>query len=254
MKKIYGRRLILKSKGLPAYPGTLISLEGISGTGKSHFGKLAVKHLQDSGYKVLFVNDLMKYEENDLGKRIIDILSSTNDKFFRIGFPIIESMLLSSVKLYEMEEWIKPALDSGYIVIEDRSVDTVAIYSAILINKKHPERDIFETYKTLYANWQEWNIIPDSTIYIKGSFEDAIRRSEERNGEQYKADELELLKKASVMYDAISRQYKQRIEVIDTDGLRSEDIVEKIETLCLKHANEKDRKRRKRRGFVGIRF
>jgi len=214
---------------------------------------MAAQQLQDSGYEVLFINDLMKYEKDDLGKRVLDILSSTNDKFFRIGFPVIESMLLSSVKIYEMEKWILPALKSGYIVMEDRSVDTVAIYSAILINKRYPERDIFATYKNLYDNWQNWNIIPEFTVYIKGSFAEAIKRSEERNGEKYDKDELELLEEASRTYDAVAREYKKRIKVIETDNLQPEDIVKEIKQLCLNHINEKDRKRR-RRNLMGIRF
>jgi len=229
-----------KNNKLSSFPGTLISIEGISGTGKSCFGRIAAEKLQKLGYKVIFISDLMGYGRNDLGKMIMDILKSTNDKFFRIGYPMIEAMLILSVKIYEMEKWILPALKKNNIVIEDRSVDTVAIYSAVLINKKYPEKDILQIYKQIYDNWNYWSVLPELTIYLKGKFNKALKRAEDRNKEKYKKDEIELLKKVSKIYDLISVKQKKRIKCLNTTNLKPEEIANRIKDICLKYIKEKN--------------
>ena len=224
------------------YPGTLISIEGISGTGKSHFGKMAVEKLRKAGHKVIFISDLMGYDRNDLGSRIMDILKSTNDKFFRIGYPTIEAMLILSVKMYEMEKWILPALKKNNIVIEDRGVDTVAIYSAVLVSKKNREKDILTIYNNIYDNWRYWGVLPELTVYLKGRFNEAIKRAEDRNKEIYKKDEIELLKQVSKIYDLNCIKQKKRIKMLDTSDLKPEEIVNKIVDICLKYIKEKNAK------------
>ena len=231
----------LKAKlKMQKYSGALISLEGISGVGKSYFGKIVTKKLQKLDYKITLVSDLYDYNSDDIGRRILDILLSTNDKFFRIGYPVVEALLLSAMKFYEIEKWIIPALKDAQIVIEDRSVDSVAIYSAILINQQFPEKDILETYDQLYDIRKQWGILPDLTIYMKDDFDTALHRAELRNQEKYKKDEVNLLIKVSEIYDIIAQKHKNRIKVFDTTNLSTAKIVKELIHLCLQQIKYKD--------------
>jgi len=220
-------------KGNLRHLGTLISLEGISGVGKSFFGKLVTQRLRGLGYKVILISDLYEYKNNDIGKRILDILLSTNDKFFRIGYPITEALLLSALKSYEIEKWMVPALKDGQIVLEDRSIDSVAIYSAILINQQFPERSVLKTYNQLYNIRKQWGVLPDFTIYIKDNFSTALQRAETKNKKRYRKDEIELLKKASETYDTIAQKHKDRIRILNAINLSPEKIIKKLTNLCL---------------------
>lgn len=234
------RQMQAKTKNTSKYPGTLISLEGISGVGKSFFGKFVARKLQELGHKVTLISDLYDYDSNDIGKQILDILLSTNDKFFRIGYPVVEGLLLSALKFYEIEKWILPALKKGQVVLEDRSIDSVAIYSAVLINQQFPEKDILKTYDQLYKIRKQWGILPDFTIYIKNDFNTALQRAETRNQDKYKKDEIALLAKISEIYDIIAQKHKDRISILNTMHLSPEKITKKLIHLCLQQIKYKN--------------
>lgn len=226
-------------KNILKHHGILISFEGISGVGKSFFCKLAAAKLTDLDYKTTLISDLYDYDNQDIGKQILNILLSTKDKFFRIGYPKVEAMLLSAMKFYELEKWILPALKKGKIVLEDRSIDSVAIYSAILAKERFPETNTLKMYKQLFNLRKEWGILPDLTIYIKDNFNNALQRAEKRNKEKYKKDEIELLSKVSAMYDIIAQKHKNRIVVLNTTNLSRQEITKQIVELCLKQVKSK---------------
>ena len=235
-----------ETKNTLKYPGNLISFEGISGVGKSFFSKSVTKGLQDLGHKAILISDLYNYNSDDIGKQILDVLLSTNDKFFRIGYPVVEGLLLSAIKFYEIEKWILPALKKSQIVIEDRSIDSVAIYSAVLINQQFPEKNILKTYDQFYEIRKQWGVLPDFTIYIKGDFNTALQRAEARNQEKYKKDEITLLAKVSEIYDIIARKYKDRITVFNTIDLSPEKITKKLIYLCLQQIRRKENESKKK--------
>src|SRR5258706_55721 len=111
--------------------GFLVSLEGISGAGKTYFTKKLTAMLDDKTTR--FVSELSERSGKGLDSQIISVLHHTGDRFFRSGMPLAETFLLLALKMADYEAHIADALQRGLTVVEDRSIDTVAIYQAILL-------------------------------------------------------------------------------------------------------------------------
>ena len=112
--------------------GLLVSLEGISGVGKSYFEDKLKSVLKNEN--VIFISEIIDRKKQGFDLKIIDLLKSTGSKFFDSGYPITETFLLLALKMYDYEKMIKDSLENN-IVIENRSIDTIAIYQAFLLNK-----------------------------------------------------------------------------------------------------------------------
>src|SRR5690625_5838277 len=66
-----------------AEPHVLISLEGLSGSGKTTQGRLLRQSLSTHGYQVAYLPDLATLGTDELGDALFDLFSSSGDPFMR---------------------------------------------------------------------------------------------------------------------------------------------------------------------------
>lgn len=205
--------------------GLLISFEGISGVGKTYITNLLMK--ESNIANLVTISELSDRKQVGLDTLIVDILRSVNDDFFRTGHPITETFLILALKMHDYEKGIKSALEKGKIVIEDRSIDTIAVYQSILL---HPNNSSLwlETAEKIYSVGAAWRKSPEITFLLYDDFNKTVRRAEERNGRLYADDEIELLFAAYNLYFEYSHLYKERFHLIDRNILSESETVSYI--------------------------
>lgn len=210
--------------------GIVASLEGISGCGKTYFARKLRDEFQD--LKVDFVSELSERVSNALDDRIIAALSYTGDGFFRMGFPKTETFLLLALKIFDYEAAIQPTLDVDGIVIEDRGIDTIAVYQSIILSGRDSETRI-ETANKIYELGAKWRRPPDLTFLIDDDFDTAIKRAEQRSGASYGESEMHLLRDAATLYLDYAKYHKHRIVLLDRRSMSDREILETIRARIL---------------------
>ena len=102
--------------------GLFITFEGGEGVGKTTQLKLVADELRKKGYDVVTTREP---GGTPLGEKIREILLSGDVNKMS---PMTEALLFTAVRVNHIEKVIKPAVDSGKIVLCDRYVDTTYAY------------------------------------------------------------------------------------------------------------------------------
>ena len=92
--------------------GKLLSLEGISGTGKTFYREQLEKNINNQE-NILFIKEIFNETQEGLNQKIFSALYHTEDRFFNMGVPLTETMLLLSRSMYKYESTIRQALEDG---------------------------------------------------------------------------------------------------------------------------------------------
>ena len=132
--------------------GYFISFEGIEGAGKSTQAELLVKHLDKEGYPVKFVREP---GGTPVGEKIRAILADPNLDIT----PLAEVLLLSASRSQLVEQFIRPQLGEGSIVVCDRFFDSTAAYQGY-------GRGVHLTQIREVSDMCTWGVRPDLTILI----------------------------------------------------------------------------------------
>src|SRR5690349_6668837 len=111
--------------------GNLLSIEGISGCGKTYLLNL----LKNKCPEAIFVAEASDRKHARLDRHILAGLQCTDDQFFRTGHARTETVLLIALKTFDFESCCEPGLLQNKVVWEDRSLDSIAVYQSIL---NHP--------------------------------------------------------------------------------------------------------------------
>ncbi len=193
--------------------GKLLSLEGISGTGKTFYREQLEKSIGNKE-NILFIKEIFNEVQEGLNKKIFSALYHTEDRFFNMGVPLTETMLLLSRSMYKYESIIRQALEEGKTVIEDRSIDTIALYQAILIAQKNGGNPL-EIAEKIYSFAGTFRQLPEKTFLLYGNPDLAISRAEKRDGIPYKPDEIKLLKAVDKFYLIYADTHPERIIKLD---------------------------------------
>lgn len=213
--------------------GKLLSLEGISGTGKTFYRQKLEEKFKDNS-DIIFMKEIFDEAQEGLGKKIFLALYHTEDRFFNMGIPLTETMLLLSRSMYKYESSIKDALESGKIVIEDRSIDTISIYQAVLIAQKTGGNPL-EIANDIYTFAEKFRRLPETTFLLHGNPDLAIRRAELRDGNDYKPEEITLLKRVDKLYSLYAEKYPNRFIKCDIGKENEEQILTKMYTEIMRN-------------------
>ena len=208
--------------------GVHASFEGISGCGKSYILSRLRETLHDVPHTIIEeIED--RTERAGLDQGIITLLKSQGDRFFRGGCPRTETLLLLALKAYDAEVDIMPALAQGHLVIEDRSIDTIAIYQALVLHPSDLQRQL-ETANLLYHCACQWRPAPEVTFLFEDAFTTCLERAQQRSANVYSAEEIALLHAAATLYEHYAAQEHQRERIVHLDRqyLDVEDIVHVI--------------------------
>lgn len=207
--------------------GKLITLEGISGIGKTYFSNQLKTIFNEND--VLFHKEIMDEKHRGINRQIFSILCSTGSKFFDTGNPKMETLLIAAKQANDEENAIIPALQLGKTVISDRGLDSICIYQGILFAKKYGKNPLDYTLK-IYDKLKGFCLTPDKTILFTGDITKAIERAELRDADRYSEDELEILAQASSLYVEIAKRNADRFCVVNVDELTNKEVIDKIIT------------------------
>jgi dTMP kinase len=217
-------------------PGTNASLEGISGCGKSYILSKLLDALED-----LLITVIPEVEDRQgagLDQKIIALLGKSGDRFFRGGHPRTETLLLLALQAYEAETIIAPALAAGQTVIENRSVDTIAVYQALILYPSEALEQQLERALQLYQFACQWRKPPQMTFLLEDDFVTAIERSQQRAARIYTFDEIALLRRAALLYEQYAQQHTTRMIRLDRRVMETEDIVATIRETIIARLRE----------------
>lgn len=199
---------------LPPGPrGPLISVEGISGVGKTY---LTHRVARDAGITAIEAfTERAHAGPGTLGDQLLRALITAADgeHFLRAGHPGTETVLLLAVKTFDFEQCL-PLLTRGEAVIEGRGLDSIAVYQALITCPDGLERAHAET-RAILAIAAQWRPLPDLTILVADDVTTAIDRAEQRDGRRFTADQVRIHHQANTLFRLLAADYPDRFRVID---------------------------------------
>jgi dTMP kinase len=203
--------------GRPCHRGPLVSVEGISGVGKSYLMQRLADDLIGHNAEPLVLEEFSARQQpgrRDLGRDLLQVLISASggDRFLRGGHLATETLSLLAIKMFDYET-SRNHLARGRTVIEGRSLHTVAIYQSIIQSPN--DEGALEEAREILGIASQWRPLPDLTILITDDIDVAVRRTEERERRPLTAGELRIHHRAAALYQKIAADDPGRIRVLD---------------------------------------
>ncbi len=195
--------------------GYFISLEGFEGSGKTTVARRLYHIFSENGFKTILTKEPGGTLSGDKIRKILLEKESEG-----LGYKA-ELLLFAASRSENVRVNIRPALESGHIVISDRFFDSTTAYQGF---GRGIDMKIIEFLNSFAVE----NIIPDitffldvdteiglqrSTLFNKGKemrFEDEFIRKKEINGKLF-------LDRVRDGYHQIARENPDRIRVINTN-------------------------------------
>jgi len=190
-----------------------ITFEGPDGSGKTTQVKRIGRKLIEKGFDIVYTREPGGTEISD---QVREILMNMKNKQM---CPRTEILLFCAARAQLVEEVIRPALQSGKIVISDRYADSTLAYQGYGHGFEQ------ETLKQL-LNFTTGNLWPDLTFLLDISAEKGLRRRINNQEEWNRMDDYQLAFHERVRngYHQLAAADPQRWEIIDAD--QSEEAVE----------------------------
>jgi dTMP kinase len=148
--------------------GKFITIEGPDGAGKSTQTENLSEFLREKGYKVIVTREP---GGTDISEKVREILLDRNN--IEMDFKT-EVLLYAASRAQLLAEKIKKYIESGYIVISDRFVDSSIAYQGYGRNID------LEYVKTINYNTIK-DCIPDLTILLDLPVEEGLKRIKKEN-------------------------------------------------------------------------
>jgi dTMP kinase len=177
-----------------------ITFEGIDGSGKTTQLNLLADYLVEKGYEVI---KLREPGGTILSEKIRELLL---DKSIPIP-PMTELLLFNSARSFLVETIIKPAIESGKIVLCDRFYDSTTAYQAF---GRELNYENVITINDLAAG----GLIPDLTFYIDIDLETHKIRTLGKDLDRMESSGDEFYKKVIEGYRKLSETNENRIKKI----------------------------------------
>jgi dTMP kinase len=184
-----------------------VSLEGLDGSGKSG----ALDAIKEKYPGVVTTSEPTDLEYGQLIRRN---LSQDTD-------PIVDFYLFMADRRNHIEQRVKPADQSGKLVVSDRYADSTRAYQPVALAGESDDKPFdspWEAKLFIEQTMAHWNYEPDLTLYIEISPDTAMERA--AGDEKY--EKLEFLTSVKQNYDAIADSYER---VVTIDGERSREEV-----------------------------
>lgn len=199
--------------------GLLVSTEGISGVGKTYLANQVAAEFAaaDPDAAPLIVEEFSRrtHQGHDLGRGILRALidASDQDRFLQGGRPASETLLLLAIKTHDYEQ-VRDALRDDRLVLEGRSLHTVAVYQSLIL---HPDDDAaaHDQARQILALAASWRPLPDLTILITDDVGAAVRRAEQRDNIPYTQRQWRLHHRAAALFDRLAIDDPDHIRVLD---------------------------------------
>lgn len=216
--------------------GRLISIEGISGVGKTYLtSQVLARHPSRDRLIVLDEFSKRSHTGSDLGRDLLRALISgaRGDPFLRGSHPGAETLLLLAIKVFDYESGCATALAEGHTVIEGRSVHSIAVYQSLITHAD--DEAAHQQAQVILDMAATWRPLPDLTILIIDDVTTAIRRAETRDDMRYTDEHWQLHNRADILFDRLADDDSQRVAVLDRRRLSDAALLEQMAALIHAH-------------------
>lgn len=198
-----------------------ITFEGGDGTGKTTLIEKLALDLESLGYEIVKSREPGGSRISEQIRNIILDIENTEMDY------MTEAFLYAASRRQHLEEIIKPALNSGKIVLLDRYVDSSLAYQGYARNLG---------IEKVYAinNYAIDGFFPDLTIYIDIDPVIGISRikNNHRDMDRLDLEKIEFHKLVRDGYLKVSEMFPERIKVVDGNR-KIEDIYQDIKKIVL---------------------
>jgi dTMP kinase len=199
-------------KGTGELKGTLISLEGCEGSGKSTQADMLKGYLEERGKEVTLVREP---GGTDIGERIRELLLDPGAGEMA---PITEALLFASARAQLVRDVIRPALRAGNVVIADRYTDSSLAYQGVARGCG------LEAVKNL-NDWATGDLEPNLTVFLDMAVKDGLARA--RGADRIEGEELAFHENVRYAYSMLIRIFSYRMVVVDARGT-PEDVHDRV--------------------------
>lgn len=183
--------------------GFFITLEGADGCGKTTQSQLVREYLEEKGYDVISTREP---GAKGLGVKIRELLLHYDGDVA----PMCEAFLFLADRAQHISQLVKPAVDSGKIVLCDRHTDSTIAYQGYGRGKDIKELSYLNNLAT-------GEIKPDLTLVFDVSTEVSQTRVGAEKDRMESAG-LEFHKKVRYGYLEIAKSEPERVKVVDANN------------------------------------
>lgn len=189
--------------------GTFITFEGIDGSGKSTQLRLLSRFLRANGCDPLLTREP---GGTPLGLRLRAALLDAEEEVD----PLTELLVFAADRAQHVRRLVRPALESGAVVISDRYADATAAYQGA-------GRGFEPTLVSEIIELATGGLVPDLTLLFDISVEESTIRTTRRSSARNKRDRLDIEHadfhaRVREAYLRIAAAEPERVKVIDTSG------------------------------------
>lgn len=196
------------------HSGLFVTFEGGEGAGKSTQIRRLADQLRRRGHDVLMTREPGGSPGAEAVRHVL--LSGAAEEF---GVRM-EAILFAAARNDHVEEVIRPALESGAIVLCDRFIDSSRVYQGVTGNL---EPDYIEALQRVAIN----GVVPDCTLILDLPAEVGLKRARKRGAnsapDRFEREEIETHEKRREAYLEIAEAEPERCQVVNAE--RSEDEI-----------------------------
>jgi len=203
------------------HSGLFVTFEGGEGAGKSTQIRRLADQLRRRGHDVLVTREPGGSPGAEAVRHVL--LSGAAEEF---GVRM-EAILFAAARNDHVEEVIRPALESGAIVLCDRFIDSSRVYQGVTGNL---EPDFIEALQRVAID----GVVPDCTLVLDLPAEVGLKRARKRSAEnapdRFEREEIETHEKRREAYLEIAEAEPERCRVVNAER-PEEEIADEIMTI-----------------------
>ena len=190
--------------------GLFITFEGGEGAGKSTQIQYLAQSLVSDGYEVVTTREPGGSPGAEVVRHVL--LSGAAEEF---GVRM-EAILFAAARNDHVEETIRPAVESGKIVLCDRFMDSSRVYQGVTGNL---EPDFVRNLEEVAVN----GMVPDLTIILDLPATAGMKRARTRSGianrrpDRYEKEELGVQEKRREAFLDIARSEPERCRIVNAE-------------------------------------
>ncbi|HKS26198.1 MAG TPA: dTMP kinase [Pyrinomonadaceae bacterium] len=189
--------------------GLFITFEGIDGSGKSTQMRMLASALRLRGLEVVATREP---GGTPFGKRLRAAILDLHEHVD----PLAELLLFAADRAQHVRTLLKPALDSGHIVLSDRYADATRAYQGA--GRGFSKELIHDVIELATAGLK-----PDLTLIFDLSVAECVSRARRRTHDGHKGDRLDsedaaFHTRVREAYLEIAREEPGRVRVVDASG------------------------------------
>lgn len=195
--------------------GVFITFEGGDGSGKSTQASMLASRLRSAGYTVLHTREP---GGTDVGLEIRELVLHHNGDIV----PRAEALLYAADRAHHVATVVRPALEAGTVVLQDRYLDSSVAYQGV-------GRDLDAAEIRELSLWATENLLPDLTVLLDIDEADARGRLDaaKKRFDRLEAEASDFHARVRTAFLALAEVERDRFLVVDA-GLSAERLADEI--------------------------